>query len=275
MNEVKNESFWQYERANGINQSKLVKLARCPKSLQYYLQNKESQEETQAMLFGNLVHSLILAPENVENEFLFLPDDLDGRTKDGKAWKACLEQRAAVENKKILREMDHRQAISVADSVLNDPVASAYFLGQGENELSLYAIDEETGLLKKGRIDRVPNGDFLLDIKTTRDASPSGFRSSIRSFKYYLQASYYLDLYEQLREKKDYFVFIAIEKEPPYACGCYYVSSATVEEGRREYKELLKKYKQCLETNIWGGYTDKPEEVGIYIPNQSLSVESI
>lgn len=274
MNEIKKESFWTYEKSNGINQSKLVKLARSPKTLQYYLLNKEDEEETKSMIFGALVHSLILAPETVEDEFLFEPDGVDGRTKDGKAWRKHLEDRATAENKRILKEADHRRGISVAESILNDPVASSYFQGMGENEISLYGLDEETGLLKKARVDRVPKGDFLLDIKTTKDASPSAFRYSIREYKYYLQAAYYLDLYEQLKEKKDYFVFVAVEKEPPYACGVYYLNSQTLEEGRKEYKSLLQKYKRCIDTNIWPGYTEKPEELGIYIP-QEKSFETI
>lgn len=266
MNDLKTgQSHLDYLNYSAVSQSLLTELSRSPKHLQYYLKNQK--EQTEAMKFGTLVHSLTLTPDRVNTEYLFIPEDINGRTNEGKRMIANLELTAIHQNKMMVKGSDLERAKEVANAILSDPIAKEY-LAAGKKELSAY-VEDETGIQLKARIDAVPdNSNMLVDIKTTEDASKWAFKKSIVSYKYYLQAAFYLDQYEKLAEKKIHFVFIAAEKHPPYAVGVYYLNEATIEQGRKEYKELLVKYKKCLDSNNWPGYTETAEEIGIYIPDE-------
>jgi hypothetical protein len=51
------------------------------------------------------------------------------------------------------------------------------------------------------------------------------------------------------------FLFLVIEKSAPYAISIYQLDEASIEQGRHEFKQLLMRYKHCLESNDWPAYT--------------------
>jgi exodeoxyribonuclease VIII len=52
------------------------------------------------------------------------------------------------------------------------------------------------------------------------------------------------------------FVFICVEKKPPYAVGVYILDDHALKMGRIEYEEDLERYKKCKETGEWPSYAD-------------------
>ena len=62
---------------------------------------------------------------------------------------------------------------------------------------------------------------------------------------------------------KDCFVFLAVEKMPPYAVTAIQLDMASLGKGREEYRRLLNKYKECQETNSWPAYSNKLEIITI------------
>ena len=59
------------------------------------------------------------------------------------------------------------------------------------------------------------------------------------------------------------FVFIAVEKKPPYAVGVYVLDSASREIGRAMYQHDLKVYAECLANDNWPGYGDKIQTINM------------
>src|SRR5690242_16583764 len=74
-----------YHAANGVSNSMLKRLGRSPAHLKAYLEQREAQ--TPAMLFGQVVHQLLLEPDKPWF-WAVRPPGLDGRSKEGKEWKA-------------------------------------------------------------------------------------------------------------------------------------------------------------------------------------------
>ena len=60
-----------------------------------------------------------------------------------------------------------------------------------------------------------------------------------------------------------HFIFIAIEKEPPYAVALYRLKQEAIDLGQKEIALLLPLYKTCSEANSWPSYPQTVTDVGL------------
>ena len=209
-----------------------------------YLDPKRTPvEPTAAMRLGSLVHCAVLEPDDLLQRYSVAPDR---RTKEGKAAVA----RMAAEGIEAVSETDMALALSMAGSVRLHPAAAA-LLAQGKAEQSFWWDDAATGLRCKCRPDWY-YGATVVDLKTTTDASPSGFARSIATFRYHVQASHYLaGLHGAER-----FVFIAVEKTAPYAVAVYELDAAALTAGDELRQRDMRVIADCQATKEWPGYGD-------------------
>lgn len=247
-----------YHGAQGISKSGLDLIAKSP--LHYwskYLDPKrEPQEPTAAMQLGTAIHTAVLEPELFASDYLVAPA-VDRRTKDGKATWEAFVQECEANGKTSISVADLEVCNSISDVVRSHNTAKE-LLGAGKAEVSMFWDDIETGVLCKCRPDWISAADVIVDLKSTTDASPEGFARSAYNFRYWVQAAWYLDGIEQATgSRPEAFVFVAFEKEPPYACGFYYATEEMIEAGRQEYRRLLDLYADCLSTNNWRGYSQE------------------
>ncbi|HET7624385.1 MAG TPA: PD-(D/E)XK nuclease-like domain-containing protein [Verrucomicrobiae bacterium] len=248
----------QYHAAPGVSNSMLKRLARSPAHLQTYLE--QPPEQTPAMLFGQIVHQLLLEPDKPWF-WAVRPPGLDGRSKEGKEWKARVGEKPVLE---------HAQWINVegaVHSVRSHPTAMLA-LGSGKSEVSVFRkFTLGHSVLRKARIDFINDGNALVDIKTTDDARPDAFARTLFNLRYHVQAAYYLDIWNDSlspgETPKESFVFIAVEKEPPYAIGVYDLSRAAINAGRQEYIRLLQLYMECEAQGEWPAYNPDVREINL------------
>lgn len=236
---------------SAVSNSYLSRLAKCPANA------KLKQDETPSLLFGRAVHAYILeGPEAFNSQFAVYPKSIDRRTKDGKQeYSAFLVDN---KGKDIISEDDYGTITSMADSVIRHPFA-VKLLCQGRSEQSVYWIDKETGIYCKCRPDRIPDGDHgvIVDLKTTADARPKQFLSSVMSYGYDRQAGMYLEGLNAVSSMKvDAFVFIAVEKTAPYMVACYTLSDQFLEYGKIKFHNMLHLEQMCRENDEWPSYQD-------------------
>ena len=96
-------------------------------------------------------------------------------------------------------------------------------------------------------------------MKTTEDASPRGFQNSLAKFRYHVQAAWYLRGLEGAEE----FVFIAVEKKPPYLVAVYQASAAVIAAGVRAADINLSNLSECRKKNHWPGYSEAIETIDL------------
>lgn len=151
------------------------------------------------------------------------------------------------------------------DAVMNHKAAAALLTGvPGKAELSVYWNDAVTGELCRCRPDWWREDDLLVDLKTTDDASPEGFAKSIANYRYDVQHPFYFDGVQQATGRTPRgFVFIAVEKKPPYAVGVYVLDQESVELGRAQYQADLRRYAECKRSDVWPGYGERIQTISV------------
>ncbi len=243
-----NISHKEYHALERVSNSYLGRLDKCPASA------KLPSEETAALIFGRAFHCYTLeGQEAFKKEFAVAPQ-CDRRTKAGKAVFEDFE--TLHPNHTILTQADLETIEGMYNAVAFHPFASK-LLTEGRSEISVLWTDEETGLDCKCRPDRIPDGDHgvIVDVKTVRDASEYGFQKSVVNYGYARQAGMYTEGYNSVCSGKvDAFVFICVEKEPPYRTEVYVLDDDFVEWGRNEFHRLLNIEKECRQKEFYPHY---------------------
>ena len=249
-------TFDEYRAIPAINQSALTRGTRSAAHMKAYLDGGNEPKNKSALMMGSLVHTAVLEPRLLNEQFAVLPN-VDRRTSSG---KQIMEDFNAIHGTKLhVKSTEMEQALAIRDSVRSHP-AAAKLLSDGQAEVTA-VWTAPNGVRCKGRIDWLPKvkGNAkhrLVDLKTTTDASRN-FSKSIASYDYHLQAAFYLDAYRTLTGKDADFVFIAVEKDPPYAVGVYNLDLLALDYGRERYMDSLFAYNECMKSGKWQGYSDE------------------
>jgi exodeoxyribonuclease VIII len=250
MAEGKVMSNAEYRKKEGISSTELKKIAKSPAHYKHYKENP--LEDTPALLFGRAAHKYVLETYDFYNEFAVAPI-CDRRTKEGKeTWNKFV---ADSEGKDVITQEQFEQIDAMRNAAYATPFVSK--LLSGEKELSFWGKDEDTGLVIKCRPDCITNWNgkhILIDYKTAHDVENMKFYRDSIKFGYDLQLAYYKDILEQNTGKDYMVVIIAQEKTAPYVTNVFQLSNDYLENGREVYKEMLKIYKECSETDNWYGY---------------------
>lgn len=182
-------------------------------------------------------------------------------------------------HRKVLTQETWDQLHAMRDAVMQHPMAAKLLdYSKGLAEQSVYWIDPETGVLCRCRPDwwRQDLG-IVLDVKTTDDASPEEFRRSLHKWRYHVQDPFYMDCIKQATGTRPRaFLFLAVEKKPPYAVAIYQLDAESVEQGRKEYRQDLDLYAECERTGQWPGYGERIQSISLpewYLIRQSYEKE--
>lgn len=244
----------EYRAAEGISQTSLKQVEISPKHYLSYI-SEDAKEPTPAQIIGSITHSAVL--EQKADGFVVRPEGMKFTTKEGMAWKAA-------QTLPIIDSETHANIYGMTLAVQNHPMARKILYGTGKNEVSVWKRHEPTGLLLKGRADRLTvdgqNLTVVADLKTCErgGAKEAEFSKSIWNWGYALQAAFYVDLFGA-----SYFVFVVVEKEPPHAVACYNLDAQSLAIGRREYEGYLQTIKSCTDSGVWPAYSDDLRQIAL------------
>ena len=247
-----------YHADPAISASHLHAISRSPHT--YYKRfidpERPRSEPTAAMRLGTFVHTAVLEP-----------DDLVRR------YAVCATRKGSTIYNKLIdkgiepvTQAQWDQAHAMCDAVRNHPEA-AWLLSDGKAEQSVWWDDEQFEMRCKCRPDWW-NGDIVIDLKTTQDASPRGFAKSVANFRYHVQQMHYLRGTNAAR-----FIFIAVEKEYPYAVGVYELDNEACGLGEELRQRDMQRIKTCKQRNEWPGYSNDISTLSLptYATNVELS----
>lgn len=267
----------QYHSTPAISASWLKMMNKSAAHVWYHFINPQRPQSTPtaAMLLGSLTHTLVLEPEKLAIEYVVVPEGIDRRSKDGKAFFAEIE----AAGKTPIKQADFDQCAAMAESLRSNAMFRVIRACRHENERTYQWDDPVTGLACKMRPDTLvhaceafPRG-ALTDVKTTADSSPAGFGRQFFALGYHIQAAHnaigYMHAFgmgepefwlgddEQLHTNMPEFVFECVEKEAPYITQCYRVPADVMQYGVETVARLMDEAAACFEHDTWPGYTQE------------------
>ena len=247
----------EYREHPAISRSELFKIGESPQKFKYYKEHPE--EPTPALIFGQLFHTMVLQPERLEVEYAVVPC-VDRRTKAGK--EAYNQFLIDSQDKTVVPLEMVELASDMCGALLEDDYAIK--LLNGQREKVYFWNDTLTGEPCKCRVDCETNiGDNLIivDLKSTDNAETNAFMRSAVKYGYDFQSAMYSEGVEINTGKKPLFVFIAVEKKPPYAVNILQADPLFIRRGGDLFREYIGIYHDCNQTDNWYGYLGKFNQI--------------
>lgn len=211
-----------------------------------YKWQRENPVHSEPFDFGKVVHSVVLGAKLDE---VYVTPYGDWKTK------------AAQTERKIAREEglapvtapEWERACDMAEALQKNPTATS-LLSNGQPEVYALAPDLATGIMRRAWIDYL-SPSVAVDYKSAASAEPVPFAKASANYGYHQQAAWTLDMLADLGHTAEAFAFICQEKDPPYLVEVYELDAAAIDLGRRLNRIALERYRDCIEADIWPGYT--------------------
>lgn len=260
------ETYYQ-RRLDEASASGLKQMLRSPAHFKHWCEHPDNDKQSPALTFGRAMHCAVLEPDVFARTYMILPADAPQRPTAAMlgakkrspesearcAWWAAWDADNA--GKIMLSASDYDRVQGMADSARSHPIARGLLAG-GQREVTFRWQDEGTGLDCKARADLYAPGEFLLDLKSCRDASLEGFGRAVASYRYSLQLSHYLSGIRATGDAIRWFVFLAIESEAPYVCQPHILGPRTEQLGFDLRSRAITLQAECVRMGRWPGYSE-------------------
>jgi exodeoxyribonuclease VIII len=250
-----------------FSKSALDKIAKSPRHYwARYLAppEKRVRDRSKELEVGTALHILVLEQDSFQDRVAIAPD-LDMRYKDSREKMMRFQDEHG--HKTIIDRSDYDALQYMRDSIMDHPYARAALTGEMLIEQTYTWTDPDTLAPCKCRYDTINTSlGISVDLKSTKDASPSGFAASVARYRYHVQEAFYGDGYASSEGSAALpWFFVAVEKEPPYITAVYQLDDEAVRIGRALYKRDLATAMRCRQQNRWPGY-DNDEFATLTLP---------
>lgn len=239
----------EYRSHPAISRSQLFKLKESPEKFKWAEEHPEPPAP--ALIFGRLLHAMVLQPDTIDRDFAV--------TTFGRRTKTFDKQQAKLpETVTLVTESEFEQAVAMKKKL--ESIDYVRQLLSGEREKPFFWTDDLTGEECKCRVDCIGNVnglDIITDLKTANNAETNYFMRQAPNYGYHLQAAMYREGVKKCTGKDYIFVFVVIEKDPPYAVNIFQADKTLLLGGFDLFRELLGKYHECKTTGNWYGYLGK------------------
>ena len=253
--QIVKDSPEDYYSRRALSNSGMTELLRCPARFKARLDEAEQgRADTQALLFGRLLHCIVLEPEALESRYRAKLHN--GNSKEGRAEIAA----AKADSVELVPEKTWHDAHNMAHALREHPVLKS--AQDKESEVSVYWTELDGVVPCKARVDMLATipafGPVAIDIKTACDASPGELERSIIKYGYNRQAVWYLRGLRAAGRDVRAFIFLAVEKEPPHIVTAFTVSEGAQALALEDIQHCVETFAGCMSSGMWPGYTTSP-----------------
>lgn len=263
-----------------LSASAIKEADRSLKHMRWYLDNKK--ERKSHFDFGNAFEIALMDLMNGTKEFessvhlydeSLRPDQKHGMTaKKNVDWKKqYYEQTGYIINKTGEESQD--TIAHMLQSCWEDEIIQG-LLKNTDYQASCFWTDEKTGIKLKTRPDVCNiNKTVIIDVKTTKDASPESFAKDVANYGYDMQAIIQINgvLATKMFKEVGAYYWLAVEKTPPYCAQLYRFNKSDWDHTQLIFEYLLGLIKRAREQNKWVGYGQRASnEYGILDINLPL-----
>ena len=245
---IKNMPVVEYHKQSGISSSAVKAVYK--KSLAHW--KGERRVQTAAFSLGSAVHALLLE----EDRNLVVKGPKTRRSKSFTDQEEKLKP-----DQILLTEIEYHIAHRMAKETLNNKNCKKLLRHKDrQNEVSIFSECPKTGLVLKTRPDLyILSEGAVYDVKTTQDASPSGFAKECWKYSYDLQAAFYIYVCNLADIEVNSFSFISVEKSAPYVSHMHLVSPELLANATERMHRVLATIAVANEkedfSTGWGDYS--------------------
>lgn len=258
-----------YHSSPGISKTGLSTIiSQSPAHYHWAKTHPEDRKDTLAMDKGSAFHCLVLEPHLFDEQFIEIPEDAPPRPTKPQinakkptdlalfriGWWDDFD--AKHEGKVQFQAEQFANVRHMADAVHAHPVASLLVMPEdGPVECSCYYIDPTVKRMAKCRPDKWnQTHNALVDLKSARDASFTGFGKAVAEHHYHMSDAMTRLGMHCAGHTVDEYIFLVVENEPPYGVGIYHLDPITKDFGVREYERSMHIYNKCMESGDWPAY---------------------
>lgn len=248
-----------HRRTLGIVSNTALKLVRRSPAHYFAWVNGELEDkDSPALSFGRAFDCALLTPDVFKRHYVERP------VFSGKGSKAAKAEWEAEHAEQDPITFDDLLTINrMIDAVRAHPLA-AQMIRDGQPQMTLSWKDPGTGLRCKSRLDYyVRSLAMIVDVKTCDDASEEGFRKAVAKWGYMTQDALYRAAASELNLPITHFVFLAVEKSPPYAVGTYTLDAEAIGIGYSRVRQDIETLAHCVRTNRWPAYREAIVELSL------------
>lgn len=232
----------EYFAHPALSHSDAKLLLDCPARYRWLKDNPDRPYKPE-FEFGHVVHELCFG----KGGGIHVIDAPDWRTKDAKAAR----DEAVAQGVAPILIAEYEQAKACADAIRLHPLAAKLLDHLDHAEVAIVWDDKD--VQRKAKLDGIC-GRFGIDLKTTGNASTTEFGHSAGKYAYFSQAAYYIDALTAIDVAHPDFLFIAVEKQPPYPVNVIQLDPYDVELGHRRNQRAIDLYRRCRATDTWPAY---------------------
>lgn len=256
-------------KSPGISRSLIVELLQMTAAhVHSVIDGLHVKVETAAMTGGSVFDIMLLEPDKFGDgvSHWTVPAGMNLTTVEGRAWKKDHPKEGPNGLPYIWAESNASDKASLKDmhgmieSLMAHPKIRRIIETSSKQE-SAFCRDPDTGLMRKVRPDArcFDNSDriILADLKSTfrGGAAVSAWQQHCARMAYHIQDSFYSDVYTDLMDPP-FFVFMVVERKPPYACRIFQLDPAGKKFARDKYKRAMEQFRKCQESGVWPGYDE-------------------
>lgn len=265
LNGVFDLSIEEYHEGNGISRSSIMEFVKTPFHFWNQHINPDAikvDQSSKSINIGSLLHTYVMERDKFNERYL-LVEKMDRRTKEGKQYYADISK--TLNGRELVDKEEFAEIQRMSDSLMSNKKILDLVTG-AQYEKSLYWNDPHTGLLCKVRPD-IWHTRFICDLKTSKNASPRSFQSSLYDYGYHIQCAMMHQAFKHvLGINMTNFIFIVIENTYPYATAIYPFELPSLERSIEIFKNKLIQINECYLKNEWPSYTTQ----FISLPNYAI-----
>lgn len=219
-----------------------------------------SEQDSNALAKGSALDIALLDPLAFETKVMRGPAD-----RRGNKW---IEAQAEAHNtgRILLTESGYKEVEMMREIAIHHPtIGPIVTRDDGVRGASGYAVHQDTGLLRKARPDLwIPTAGLMIDLKTSRDASPRGFSKSIGEYGYHVQEEWYREVWQEAGGGEvEAFLFFVVESADPYQIAVYEIDEPARDKARGVIRQMLPIMQACAATGFYPGYPSGVQSIGL------------
>lgn len=270
--------YHDFKSTPAISRGLVVELLqKSPAHAKCVMDGRVKKLVTAPMILGTLIDKALLTPDDFKEgkSHWVIPEGMKLSTKAGIAWK---EEHPGPEDEGGLPRIkavsdsptvpDVRDIKEMIESVMRHRTAR-HIVENSQKQESAFCACPDTGIKRKCRPDArmvdAKEALTLVDLKSTfpGGASREAFRVHSARMMYHVQDSWYSDVYRDLFGESPWFLFMVVERKPPYAVRLFQIDSEGKQFARERYKRALESFRRCSETGIWPAYDEGIETISL------------